>query len=449
MEFGMAKPGLAPNLRRMLPQPVLLRVACLSIVMVGVVAFHHFAPPAMASDWPQFRGPAASGRSDAKNIPLTWSDDTNVRWKVALPGPGSSSPVVHGNRIFLTCFTGYATSSRERGDISQLKRHLLCLDLADGKVLWNTPAPAELPEQDRIRENHGYASSTPATDGERVYTFFGKSGVFAFDNTGKQIWKTSVGTNLNGWGSATSPVLHKDLLLVNASIESESLVALDKRTGKEMWRAGGVKDSWHAPAFVTAPNGKPEVIVAMMRRVLAFDPDNGQSLWRADTGINWYMCPTPVAQDKIVYVIGGRTPNGALAIRSGGRGDVTGSHVLWKLNKGSNVPSPVLHEGHLYFAHENLGILYCVNAKSGEVVYEERLEPSPGQIYASPVVAGERIYYTGRGGRTVVLAAKPRFERLADNSLEGGRGSFNASPAIAGSRLLIRSNKYLYAIGKD
>jgi outer membrane protein assembly factor BamB len=155
-----------------------------------------------------------------------------------------------------------------------------------------------------------------------------------------------------------------------------------------------------------------------------------------------------VAQDGIVYVIGGRTPNGALAIRAGGRGDVTESHVAWKLNKGSNVPSPILHEGHLYFAHENLGIVYCVNAKSGEVVYEERLEPSPGQIYASPVAADGKIYFTGRGGRTIVLAAKPKFERLADNTLESNRGVFNSSPAISGNRLLFRSNRALYALGE-
>jgi outer membrane protein assembly factor BamB len=399
-----------------------------------------------ANDWPQFRGPAASGQSDAKGAPLTWSDDKNVVWKTALPGPGASSPIVHSNRVFLTCFTGFATSSQEPGDMANLKRHLVCLNLADGKINWDTSVPAELPEQDRIRENHGYASSTPITDGERVYAFFGKSGVFAFDLTGKELWRTNVGSKLNGWGSATSPVLYKDLLIVNASIESESLVALERKTGREMWRAGGIKDSWHAPAFVQA-NGKTEVVVAIMRKLLAFDPDNGQPLWRADTGINWYMCPMPLTQDGIVYAIGGRTPNGALAVRAGGRGDVTGSHMVWKLGKGSNVPSPILHDGHLYFVHENLGIAYCVNARTGEVAYEERLEPSPGQIYASPVLADGRIYYTGRGGRTVVITAKPKLERLADNVLESGRGVFNSSAAIAGNRLLMRSNRFLYALG--
>jgi outer membrane protein assembly factor BamB len=159
------------------------------------------------------------------------------------------------------------------------------------------------------------------------------------------------------------------------------------------------------------------------------------------------MCPTPLVQDGIVYAVGGRTPNGALAIRAGGRGDVTESHRLWKVNKGTNVPSPILHDGHLYFAHENLGVAYCLNAKTGETVYEERLSPSPGQIYASPVLAGGNIYYTGRGGRTVIVAAQPTLKVVGEATLENNRGVFNASAAIAGKRLLIRSNKYLYCIG--
>ena len=401
----------------------------------------------VGKDWPQFRGPGALASSDAKGVPLNWSDDKNIVWKTALPGPGASSPITFGNRIFLTCFTGFATSSREPGDMANLKRHLLCLSLADGKIVWDTAVAAEQPEQDRIRENHGYASSTPVADAERIYTFYGKSGVFAFDHNGKQLWQTKVGDKLNDWGSATSPALYKDFLIVNASIESDSLVALDKKTGKEVWRAGNLSEAWHAPAFVITPEGKTEIVMAKNGRVLGFDADNGAALWNLKTGIPWYMCPTPVAQDGIVYVIGGRTPNGALAIRAGGRGDVTTSHVVWKVGKGSNVPSPILHEGHLYFAHENLGIIYCVNAKTGEVVYEERLEPSPGQIYASPVLADGKIYFTGRGGRTMVIAAKPKFERLADNTLEGNRGVFNSSPAFSGPRLLLRSNRALYCLG--
>ena len=400
-----------------------------------------------ANDWPQFRGPAAHGASKSKGAPLTWNDESNIVWKTALPGPGASSPIILGDRLFITCFTGFATSREERGEMNNLKRHLLCLSVATGKVLWNSETPAELPEQERIREDHGYASSTPVTDGQRIYTFYGKSGVYAWDLNGKQLWKSGVGSNLNGWGSATSPILYKNLLLVNASVESNALVALDTKTGREIWRADEINDSWHAPVLVAAPGGRSEVVVAMIKKMAAFDPENGQPLWHCNTGINWYMCPTPVAADGIVYSVGGRNPNGCLAVRAGGRGDVTASHVVWKVNKGTNVPSPILHEGRLYFAHENLGVVTCLDAKSGEIIYEERLNPSPGQIYASPVLAEGRLYFTGRGGRTIVVAASPKFEILAENTLEGNRGVFNASAALAGPRILLRSNRFLYCIG--
>jgi outer membrane protein assembly factor BamB len=434
---------------RFLPRVSLLLAAFAVSAVIGPIFVSSVALAAPKDgDWPQFRGAGALGRSEAKGLPLTWSDEKNVVWKAALPGPGASSPIVLGDRIYITSYTGFATSSREPGEMTNLKRHLLCLNLADGKIIWDTAVPAEMPEQDRIREGHGYASSTPVADAERVYAFFGKTGVFAFDHSGKQLWKTKVGDKLNGWGSATSPVLYKDYLIVNASIESDSLVALDKKTGKEVWRANVSNESWHAPVFVTAPDGSTEVVAAKNGRVLGFNADSGEALWNVKTGIPWYMCPTPVVQDGIVYVIGGRTPNGALAIRPGGRGDVTASHVVWKVGKGSNVPSPILHDGHLYFAHENLGIVYCLNAKTGELVYEERLEPSPGQIYASPVMGDGKIYFTGRGGRTVVIAANPKFEKLAESTLESNRGMFNSSPAISGNRILLRSNRALYCLGE-
>lgn len=404
------------------------------------------AQPKPASDWSQFRGPGGNGVSDARGTPLNWSDTLGIAWKTALPGSGASSPVVFGNRIFLTCYTGFGPGV-SGGNMESLKRHLLCFDRATGKLLWNTPVAADLPEQAGIREDHGYATSTPVVDAERVYAFFGKSGVCAFDHAGKQLWNTKVGTQLNGWGSAASPVLHKDLVLVNACIESQSLVALDKKTGAEKWRVRGISESWHAPALVAAASGRTEVVAAMSTQVRGFDADTGAELWKCGTGISWYMCPTPVARDGIVYCIGGRGPTVAMAVRAGGRGDVNASHVLWKNPKGSNVPSPVLHDGHLYFAHENLGLTLCVNAKTGTTVYEERLVPNPGQIYASPVIADGKLYYLGRGGRAVVLAAAPKFEKLAENTLEGGRGVFNATPAFDGKRLLIRSNRALYSIG--
>ncbi|HEX2751423.1 MAG TPA: PQQ-binding-like beta-propeller repeat protein [Verrucomicrobiales bacterium] len=390
-----------------------------------------------AADWPQFHGPGGTGTSDAK-LPETWSDTDNIVWKTPLPGMGASSPVVIGRRIFLTC---------SQGGADDVERHVLCLDAEKGDIVWDKTVVSELPEQGKVREDHGYASSTPVANATHLFVFFGKSGVFCFDHAGKQIWNTKVGSQLNGWGSAASPVLYKNMVLVNASIESQSLVALDQKTGDEVWKAGGVNESWHAPVLAPRADGVTEVITAMIQEVKSFDADSGKLLWKCKSGIGWYMCPEPVFKDGILYCIGGRSGTGGLAIRTGGSGDVTATHVLWSLPKGTNVPSPILHDGHVYYAHENLGVVNCINAKSGEVVYSERLDPNPGQIYASPVLAGGKLYYLGRGGQAVIVSAEPQFKVLSKAKLENGRGVFNASPAITGNRMLIRSNKFLYCIG--
>lgn len=415
---------------------------CFALLAVIPTAAGSLAP----SDWPQFRGPGGLATSAAGRLPTTWAADKNIVWKTRLPGPGSSSPIVVGDRVFLTCYTGFGPAAPEATSQDNLKLHVLCLGRADGRLLWHKTLAPELPEQERLREDHGYASSTPAADGERVFVFFGRTGVFAFSHEGRELWRATVGSRLHGWGSAASPVLHRGLVLINASVESESLVALDQQTGKEVWRAGGIKEAWNTPLSVEVAGGKRELVVPIIGKVLAFDPDSGQSLWHCDTGIGWYMCPSAVAHDGVVYSIGGRT-GGGLAVRTGGRGDVTASHVLWRLNKGSNVSSPVYHDGHLYFAHENLGVVYCVEASTGRIVYEERLAPSSGQIYSSPVLADGKLYYVSRCGAAFVLAARPAFEPLARNEL-GDPGPFNASPAVAGDRLLLRSEQFLYCLGE-
>jgi outer membrane protein assembly factor BamB len=272
--------------------------------------------------------------------------------------------------------------------------------------------------------------------------------VFCFDRAGKQIWNTKVGSRLNGWGSAASLALHKNLVLVNASVESDSLVALDQTTGKKVWEAGGIKESWHAPVLAPGSGGSTEVITALQNEIRSFDAATGKPLWQCKTGITWYMCPLPIFQGGVLYAVGGRSGVGGLAVRTGGSGDVTETHKLWTLEKGTNVPSPVIYGGHLHFAHENTGLVHCVDLKTGEFVYSEHLDPNPGQIYASPVLADGKIYYVGRGGHTVVVAAGPKFQVLSSAKLENGRGVFNASPAIQNNRLFIRSNKFFYCIGK-
>lgn len=395
-----------------------------------------FSVTSKAADWPQFHGLGGSGKAEA-SLPDSWSNTEHIVWKTPLPGIGASSPVIVGDRIFLTAATG---------DAASLQRHVLCFDAGSGKILWDKTVASELPEQEKIREDHGYASATPAATATHVFVFFGKSGVFCFDHSGKQVWHTKVGSALNGWGSAASLTLYKNTVLVNASVESESLFSLDQKTGREVWKATGIRESWHAPVISTGGT-VPEVITALAGEVRSFHADTGKPLWQCKSGISWYMCPLPKVQDGVLYAVGGRSGTGGLAVKLGGSGDVTESHRLWTLQKGTNVPSPILHDGHLYFAHENLGLAHCVDLKTGEFVYSERMDPNPGQIYASPVFAGGKIYYTGRGGKTVVVKAAPKFEVLSSATLEGGRGVFNASPAIQGNRLFIRSNKALYCIG--
>lgn len=333
----------------------------------------------------------------------------------------------------------------EEGSKDNLKRHLLALNRKDGKLVWDTAIKAKLPEEDRIRD-HGFAANTPAADSERIYCFFGKSGVLAFDHSGKQLWQTDVGEKTHGWGTAASPVLYKDLVFINASVESESLYALDRTTGKEKWRAKGIREAWNTPVVVSAKSGRKELVVATQGKVLAFDPDTGKDLWSCKTDIGWYMVPSVVAHDGVVYCLGGRSGVAALAVRAGGEGDVTESHRLWKSMKGSNVSSPVFLNGHLYWVHESRGVAYCAKAETGEIVYEQRLERA-GQVYASALLADGRLYYTTREGRTFVLASKPEFEQLAVNDFSD-RSTFNGTPSVDGSRLLIRSDKFLYCIGQ-
>jgi hypothetical protein len=396
-----------------------------------------------AADWPQFRGPGGHGTSAEVGLPISWSPDENVVWKTPLPGPGASSPILVQKHIYLTCYTGYRPGGE---NIAALKRHLVCLDRQSGKILWQNETVADQPEEPKNREDHGYATSTPACDGQRIYVFYGKTGVLAFDLKGKELWRADVGEGTNGWGSATSPILHKELVIVNASVESESLVALNRKTGREVWRAGGIKESWNTPILAANPAGKTELVVAIFQQVLGFDPDTGKKLWSAKTDINWYMAPSLVAQGGVVYSVGGRGSGGALAVKLGGSGDVTATHRLWTLQKGSNVTSPVFHQGHLYWMHENLGIAYCADAKTGKVVYEERVQGA-GQVYASPVLADGKLFYFSRSGRGLVVEAKPEYKLLGQNEIEP-RGAFNSSPAVGDGRLYLRSDKYLYCLGK-
>ena len=294
---------------------------------------------------------------------------------------------------------------------------------------------------------HGYASSTIASDGKRLYVFFGKTGVYCLSLSGDQLWHASVGNRTRGWGSANSPLLYKGLVIINASVESGSLVALDAQTGDQTWRVEGMSLSWNTPSLVEVPGGGTELVVSVQNWLLGFEPSTGTELWRCQ-GVPTYACPSVVANEGVVYVTGGRGTQYTFAVRAGGRGDVSTTHELWRVAKGSNVSSPIYHQGYLYLASDSRGIAYCFDAEDGRIMYQQRMRPTPGRIYASPLLAGGNVYYPSQYAGTFVVAAEPEFKLVAHN-VTGDDARTNACPVAIDGKLLIRNDGFLYCIGKN
>ena len=414
--------------------------------------------PSSGADWAQFRGPNGSGVTRDTNLPLEWGDSKNLKWKTALPGPGSSSPIVFGERVFVTCYSGYGVDGDDPGNLEDLRRHLVCVDRTDGKVVWSKAVDAVLPEDPYAGmgiPEHGYASNTPVTDGVRVYAFFGKTGVLAIDTEGNQLWQTGVGQESSSrrWGSAASLVLYKDMVIVNASEESQSIRALNKVTGEEVWKAEAraLELAYGTPVLVDRDDGGKELVIGVPYEVWGLNPDTGKLMWYAETELSGNVAPSPVASDGVVFILGGYPRTGSAAVRAGGKDDVTDSHVLWTSRDASYIPSPVVHDGHLHWVSDQ-GVAFCVDAKSGETLYRERLPRASGgrgrgkPFYASVLLAGDRLYAVSRRGGTYVLAAKPEYELLAQNRFESDETDFNGSPAVAGGRVFLRSNRFLYCV---
>jgi hypothetical protein len=440
----------------------------------------------LASDWPAFRG-SRGGVADDTELPAKWSKD-NIVWKIKLPGAGTSSPIITGDKIILTANSGYGTSiskgmgggfgggkggfppkggggfgKGDVGDQSKLKLLVVCLDLAKGEIAWQKEVAPKLPETSftGMMREHSYASATPVTDGKAIYAFFGKSGVHAFDLEGNKLWSADVGSTTHQWGSAASPVLHGDLVIVNAAIESKSLVALDKKTGKEVWRVRGLGTTWSSPIIAETKDSKHELILNVPGKIAGYDPETGKELWHCQGvvaggggggggfggGIGGpYTASTPVARDGIVYVIGGGgpTPTAAIAIKTGGRGDVSSSHVVWKSKAGACNCSPVLTGDYLCFVD---GTVTCLNIADGKQAYKERLYDSKNE-YVSAVATSDKVFALTRYSGIYVIAGGGKFERLGHFDFTGDTSIFNASPAIADGRIYLRSNEYLYCVGK-
>lgn len=427
-----------------------------------------------AAEWARFRGPNGSGISaDQTPTPVVWNPTENLKWKCKLPGPGSSCPIVVGDQVFVTSWSGYGLDASDAGDQSQLLRNLSCIDRATGEIVWTKDVKPYLPEDEYrgMFAEHGYASHTPVSDGERVFAFFGKTGAVAFDMTGKQLWLQSVGTEsgAKGWGSSSSPILYDNLMIVTASAESEAIVGLDKATGKEVWRqeAAGLNSVWGTPVLVKVDDQRTDLVIAVPNEIWGLNPSTGKLRWYCDAVPASSLCSSAVAHDGIVYAIeSGPGGGGGIAVRAGGNGDVSSSHIVWKGSQAGRIGTPLYFEGRLYVVSR--GVASCFEAATGEQLYRGRLQagaapPSEaagqggrggrrgrggGQDYASPVLADGKIYFASRGGDIHVLEAGKEFKQLATNRVTSEREDFSATPAISGGELYIRSNKHLYCVAK-
>jgi outer membrane protein assembly factor BamB len=394
---------------------------------------------AAADDWPAWRGPRADGYSAEKGLPVKWSPTENVRWKTPLPADGNSTPIISGGRLFLTQAT-------EGGK----KRSLWCLDRATGKLLWERTV--HYAEKEPTHGTNPYCSASPATDGQRVVVSFGSAGLWCYDFEGQELWRRELGTCLHIWGNAASPVIDGDLVFLNFGPgERTFLLAVDKRTGKDAWKAeepGGKSGekgsaewigSWSTPV-VASFDGRKELVLSWPGAVKSFDPRTGQVLWTCQ-GLGRLVYTSPlVAPEAIVAMSGYSGPS--LAVRPGGKGDVTETHRLWRVpSSPQRIGSGVTVGEHLYIVNEP-GTFQCIEWKTGKVLGTER---TGGGVWGSLVYADGRLYVTNLDGETLVLAAKPSLEVLSRNPL---KERTLASIAVADRAIFVRTYKHLWCLAQ-
>lgn len=404
-----------------------------------------------------WRGATGNGVSEEKNLPVRWSATENITWKVALPQRGNSTPVVWGDHIFLT-----------QPLEEENRRTLMCLDRRNGKVLWQRGVIYTVKEE--THRTNPYCSESPATDGERVITAFGSAGVRCYDFSGKLLWaREDLAPIEFEWGSAVSPVLHGDRVYVYRGPSKKAhLLALDKRTGKILWRADdppvttkgrtdgfrGNRDtkywvcSYATPLVIPhkSTNGSEAVLMTPPGAMRAHDPATGKVLWSC-TGLNPLVYASPNFRDGVAVAMGGFYGT-TIAVRTGGKGDVTESHRLWQAVRTANrLGSGMIHEGHFYVLNTS-GIMECHELKTGKVKFSERVRgKGPKQeSWSSMTLADGKIYIPNQSGETVVIAASPEFKLIGINSLD--HTLTNSSLAMSDGQIFLRTHKHLWCIGK-
>jgi outer membrane protein assembly factor BamB len=392
-----------------------------------------FSALAMAEDWPRWRGPRGDGTSTEKGLPIRWSADDNVRWKTAVPGVGHSSPVIAGDRVFLT-------SCREETK----ERLLLCYDRRDGKPLWERvvlKAPLE-----RKHQFNSYASSTPVTDGEHVWvTFLAAPHVVlaCYDVNGNEVWHKSPSEFHSVHGYCSVPVLYKDLVILNEDQDDPAacIVALDKATGDDRWRFSRPGVRSYCPPTIVEVAGRTQMVLSGSNHVTSYNPANGEKLWEIDGPTEQFVASF-VYHDGLLFMTGGYPERHILAIRPDGTGDVTATHIAWRTTKGAGyVSSPLAWDHHVFLVNDE-GVASCWDAKTGKQCWQERLGR---RHHASPVAAEGRLYFTDADGTTFVLAAGPKFELLAKNPFGE---ECSASPAVSAGNIFCRTRQHLWCIGR-
>jgi outer membrane protein assembly factor BamB len=421
-----------------------------------------FALPALhAEHWGSWRGPNDDGMAEG-DAPAQWSDTENVKWRVEIPGRGHSSPVVWGDRIFVTTAIPVGDAPppaepegerRGGGGAGPLVDHhfdVLCMDRNSGKLLWQKTAAVAKPHEGYHRQYGSFASNSPVTDGEHVFAFFGSRGVYAYDFAGNLKWKKDFGVQMKmhlAFGEGIAAVLEGGTLLLTYDHSGDSfLVALNKNTGEELWRAARDEISnWAAP-LVVEHGGRKQVVVAATKKVRSYDFETGKLIWES-AGLGMNTIPAPVQQGDLVYVMSGyRDPN-LMAIRLGRTGDLTGTDaIVWSETRGTSyTPSPVLHDGKLYTLTDR-GMLSCFNAATGEPYYHQARLPGPHTFKASPVGAAGKLYLASEEGDVIVVRMGPEFEVIATNTLRDQ--VFIASPAIVDGEIFLRGQSTLFSISE-
>jgi outer membrane protein assembly factor BamB len=421
------------------------------------------AAGAIAEDdgWPRFRGPFENGmaRGDA---PVQFSDKEHVAWKATIPGRGHSTPVIWGDRIFLTTAVtvGAAPAAPPAapggrggfggggGPQAEQKLMVMAFDRKTGKPLWEKTARTATPHEGYHAQYGSFASNSPVVDAKHLIAFFGSRGVYCYTHEGQLVWEKDFGIQMKmlmSFGEGVAPALDGDRLFLLYDHEGDSfLVALDKNTGKELWRtARPAGSAWSAP-FITTVNGKKQMIVPATKFTAAYDPENGKVIWQT-MGLGRNVIPMTTVADGVAYVMSGYQQPNLMAIKLGREGDLTGTDaILWQNQRGNSyTPSPVLYEGKYYFLTDN-GTLSCFDAKTGKPFYSQERLPKPYSFKASPVGANGKLYLASEDGDVVVVKMGEKYEVLATNTLEGQM--FISSPVIVDNSLYLRGQNTLFCI---